>query len=54
MNSENPFGLSKDGFPEDHINNNNNYMSQRNAQIQKSKIKRNSKEGNTSNKKLKN
>ena len=56
MNSENPFGLSKKGFPEDHINNNNNnnYISQRNAQSQKSKIKRNAKNGNTSNKKLNN
>ena len=54
MNSENPFGLSKNGFPEDHINSNINYNSQRIAQNQKSKIKRNSKTGNASNKKIKN
>ena len=40
MNSENPFGLSKGGLPEDHIKY-NNYTSQKNEVIQKSKIKRN-------------
>ena len=53
MNSENPFGLSKN-TPEGHINSNNNYNSQRIAASLKSKIKRNSKTGNTTNKKQKN
>ena len=50
MNSENPFGLSKNGFPEDHINSNfnnyNNYNSQRTPINQKSKIKRNTTNNN--------
>ena len=55
MNSENPFGLSKNGFPETHINSNynnyNNYNSQRTPINQKSKIKRNATNNNNKNKK---
>ena len=50
MNSENPFGLSKDGSPEYHnnsIQNNYNNYSQRAPINQKSKIKRNNKNSNS-------
>ena len=49
MNSENPFGLSDNGFPEGHKYNNNddynNMNNQRKSGLLKSKIKRNSKSG---------